>query len=318
MQVRRAGPLITPESYPAAGTNINGPSMLRVPEWVEGALGRYYLYFADHKGDSIRLAFADEIAGPYTLHPGGALGLTDSLFPTATPQNIQIRGEVQRAAVAAEGYDAHFTPHIASPDVIVDAVGQQIWMAFHGLCDDGSQLTRMAVSTDGVRFEVFEPMTAFPYLRIVPEPKRGRWLAMSMPGIVYSTTDLRRWDAGPMLSDRNFRHCAVLLRGSTLHVIWTRVGDAPEHLLHSTIDVGDDWTTEGMAGWRLSEPTSLLTPEQQWEGADLSIEPSVRGQVTERVHQLRDPAILADEGRLWLLYGIAGESGIALAEITDL
>ncbi len=318
MHVHRRGPLITPESHPAAGTNINGPSLLRVPDWVERPLGRYHLYFADHKGDSIRLASADDLAGPYVLHPGGALRLADSRFPTETPRDVVLRGEVQRAAVEAEGYDAHFTPHIASPDVIVDDGGRRIWMAFHGLCGDGSQLTRMAVSSDGVGFEALEPLVAFPYLRIVPQALRGRWLAMSMPGIVYSTHDLQRWTAGPMLFGDDFRHCALLLRGPILHVFWTRVGDAPEHILHSTVDVGDDWTTGDMATWRPSEPVSLLRPEEPWEGADLPIEPSVRGQVTERVRQLRDPAIHVDGDRVWLLYCIAGESGIALAEITGL
>jgi hypothetical protein len=176
----------------------------------------------------------------------------------------------------------------------------------------------MAVSSDGVHFEAFEPLTAFPYLRIVPEPMNGRWLAMSMPGIVYTTDDLRRWTAGPMLFGNDFRHAALLLGGSTLHVFWTRVGDAPEHLVHSTIDIGDDWTASDMAEWRPSEPATLLLPETSWEGADLPVEPSVRGQVTQRVCQLRDPAICVDEGRVWLLYCIAGESGIALAEITGL
>ena len=289
---------------------------MRVPDWVEDPLGRYYLYFADHKGDSIRLAHADDIGGPYTLYPDGALGLAASRFATETPRDIVIRGEVQRAAVVAEGYDVHFTPHIASPDVVVDDGRHRIWMSFHGLCEDGSQLTRMAVSSDGVRFEVFEPPTAFPYLRIVPRPSNGRWLAMSMPGIVYSTDDLRRWTAGPMLFGNDFRHCALLRRGPTLHVFWTRVGDAPEHILHSTIDIGGDWTASDMATWQPAGPVSLLRPEEPWEGADLAVEPSARGQVTAKVCQLRDPAICVDDDRVWLLYCIAGESGIALAEIT--
>lgn len=317
MEVVRHGPLITPQSHPAAGTNINGPSLLRVPAWVAQPLGRFYLYFADHKGDSIRLAVADDVAGPYEMVDGGAMALNDSHFPTSTPRGVEIRGEVQRAAIEAEGYDAHFTPHIASPDVVADHDTQRIWLAYHGLCEDGSQLTRMAVSGDGVRFRAFEPLTALPYLRIVPRPTDGRWLAMSMPGIVYTSDDLRHWTAGPMLFGNDFRHGALLLRGSTLHVFWSRVGDAPEHLLHSTIDVGDDWTTADMNGWTPSAPTSLLRPEEPWEGVDLPVGPSARGQVTEPVHQLRDPAILEDEGRVWLLYAIAGESGIALAELTD-
>jgi hypothetical protein len=35
----------------------------------------------------------------------------------------------------------------------------------------------------------------------------------------------------------------------------------------------------------------------------------------ERVRQLRDPALFEEEGRTYLLYSVAGESGIAIAEI---
>ena len=31
-------------------TNINGPSLIKVPHWMENPLGKYYLYFAHHKG----------------------------------------------------------------------------------------------------------------------------------------------------------------------------------------------------------------------------------------------------------------------------
>ena len=119
-----------------------------------------------------------------------------------------------------------------------------------------------------------------------------------------------------MLFERDFRHCALLQRVPTLHVFRTRVGEAPEHILHSTIDIGDDWTTAVMADWQPTEPVSMLLPQEAWEGAELPVAPSVRGQVTERVHQLRDPAIFVERERVWLLYCTAGESGIALAEIT--
>ena len=39
MEITRHGPIVMPDTHPAAGTNINGPSLLRVPDWVEGALG---------------------------------------------------------------------------------------------------------------------------------------------------------------------------------------------------------------------------------------------------------------------------------------
>ena len=50
--------------------------------------------------------------------------------------------------------------------------------------------------------------------------------------------------------------------------------------------------------------------------ADRPVEPSERGSVHRRVHQLRDPCIFQDEGRTYLLYSVAGEHGIAIAELT--
>ena len=50
------GPIIGPDLDPSIGQNIQGPSLIRVPDWVENRLGNYYLYFADHKGRYIRLA----------------------------------------------------------------------------------------------------------------------------------------------------------------------------------------------------------------------------------------------------------------------
>ena len=49
-------PIIGPDIHPSIGVNIQGPSLIRVPDWVENPLGKYYLYFADHKGLYIRLA----------------------------------------------------------------------------------------------------------------------------------------------------------------------------------------------------------------------------------------------------------------------
>ena len=55
-------PIIRPHMDDRMGSNINGPSLIRVPGWVEKPLGRYYLYFAGHKGAYIRLACADALA----------------------------------------------------------------------------------------------------------------------------------------------------------------------------------------------------------------------------------------------------------------
>ncbi len=125
------------------------------------------------------------------------------------------------------------------------------------------------VPSDGLTFTAHEPLVAFPYLRILPERSQGSWLAMSMPGILYRSADLRTWEPGAMVFGSDFRHCALLRPANTLHVFWTRVGDAPEHLLHSTIELVDDWSD-----WTPSEPETLLLPELPWEGVDLPNEPS--------------------------------------------
>ncbi len=57
----------------------------------------------------------------------------------------------------------------------------------------------------------------------------------------------------------------------------------------------------------------MLRPELPWEGAGLPVEPSRGGAIP--VNQLRDPAIFEEDGRIYLLYTVAGERGIALAEV---
>jgi len=73
-------PIIRPHMDDRMGGNVNGPSLIRVPDWVADPLGKYYLYFGHHQGKYIRLAYADELAGPWTVHRPGALELADSHF----------------------------------------------------------------------------------------------------------------------------------------------------------------------------------------------------------------------------------------------
>src|ERR1700739_4485805 len=78
-------PIITADLHPTIGVNIQGPSMIRVPDWIGNRLGEYYLYFAEHKGSYIRLAYADHPAGPWVVHPPGSLHLAQSRFFDRAP-----------------------------------------------------------------------------------------------------------------------------------------------------------------------------------------------------------------------------------------
>ncbi len=142
--------------------------------------------------------------------------------------------------------------------------------------------------------------------------ERDGWTyALAMPGQLYRSRDpLSGFEEGPRLFNPEMRHSALLVRGETLHVFWTQVGHAPERIQLSTIDISGDWS-----GWRESEPVELLRPELDWEGADAPLEPSVRSTAYGHVNQLRDPAIYEEDGRVYLLYAVAGESGIAISEV---
>ena len=328
MRVRRLvdGPIISPASHPSIGVNIQGPSAIRVPDWVGGRLGAYYLYFADHKGSYIRLAYADDPTGPWTVHPPGSLHLEQSGFPTEPPAVSPEQLAVFEARYKARGMPISHdilseitTPHIASPDVHVDPAHgdpahgdparRRIVMYFHGLDDVGTQVTRVAVSRDGIDFIAEPQILGRSYMRVFAHD--GMVYAMAMPGIFYRSRDgFRDFEIGPTLFNPHMRHAALLKRGNDLWVFWTQVGDAPERILLSRIDLSGEWS-----GWRASEPVEVLRPEFPWEGADAPLVPSIRSTAYGHVNQLRDPAILEDAGRVYLFYAVAGESGIALAEI---
>jgi len=301
LKIRRlaGNPIIRPHMDARMGENINGPSLIRVPDWLPNPLGRYYLYFAHHHGTYIRLAYADDLLGPWRTHEPGTLQLEQT--PCAR--------------------------HIASPDVHIDSVGRRLIMYYHGPVDParatlhpelasrypilGGQRSFVATSIDGIHFESGTEVLGSSYFRVF------RWgdytCALGMPGIFYRSEDgLMRFEEGPTLFSPDMRHTALKLDGDTLTVFYSQAHDCPEHILASTIALTPDWMN-----WVPSDPVSVLLPETEYEGADLPLVPSERGWAPQPVRQLRDPAIYREDGRTYLLYSVAGERGIAIAEILE-
>jgi hypothetical protein len=289
-------PIVRPDMLPEGdGDNINGPSLIRAPDWLPDRLARYYLYFAHHHGRYIRLAVADRLEGPWTIVPGGALTLSD-----------------------APGC----RDHVASPDVIVDDERKQIRLYFHGVSAlDGRQMSFVALSPDGRHFKARDDVLGTFYFRVVRW--RDRWIAMAKGGVVYRSTDgLSGFERNPRPAFRmkdklgnapgDVRHVALHLVGDTLLVYYTRIGDAPEAILRSRLDLSEDPRT-----WVASAPSMVLRPETDWEGARLPVAPSTFGASPGPENAVRDPAIFAEDGRVFLLYSVAGESGIAIAEILE-
>lgn len=277
------------------GTNINGPSLIRVPDWIKHPLGRYYLYFAHHSGKYIRLAYADSLEGEWTIYEQGTLHLDETAC----------------------------SDHLASPDVHVDNEAQEIRMYFHGYYQGRhqyDQVTMLAKSKDGVHFTALPEILGPSYFRVFQHQRCHYAIANNW----YDTVMNNRPLAGVLLRSKdgvtafksgqdfipNLRHAAVLLKGDRLLVFYSRYGDAPERVLISDVDLTQDWDK-----WIPSGPVTVLEPEMDYEGVAMPIVSSAVGVADEPMRELRDPAIYTEGEKTYLLYSVAGEQGIAIAEL---
>lgn len=350
MRLNDSQPIITPAMFTRAGTpstegiNINGPCVIRVPDWLKLSgdtthpEARYYMYFASHVGQYIRLAWARDLCGPWTLH--------------GTGEHIDVgcRGvlDLGKSVCLELGNGLSVRKHIASPDVWVDEPARRIVMYFHGPVfkedEKLDQRTLVAVSSNGLQFHQpghgIKPATLGPsYFRVFQH--RGRVYAVAGRGQLYraqkgtSVTSDDCWTVPenfdysrslwecrqqPLLQappskqagiEAMIRHAGVYLHGQSLDIFYSRIGDKPESIYCSRIDISsDDWND-----WiTVSPPSLVLTPSCEWEGADLDLQPSSSGWAVG-VRELRDPYVLEDEGKLFLFYCGRGEESIGVASL---
>jgi hypothetical protein len=266
--------------------NINGPSLIRIPSWVQPVKGKYYLYFSHHRGRRIELAYSDSIAGPWKIYGPGSISMEETIFDH----------------------------HMASPDVHIDEENRKIVMFFHGKKSDiRYQFTIRAVSKDGIHFECEDCALGKPYFRVFSFKNKVFALANNRgSAVLYASKSLYdRFEQGPLLLD-GCRHTAVYVKGDTLHIFYSSVGDKPERILHSQMVLTGDWRKDWIN--TLAGGTEILRPEFDWEGAGLPLEKSNPGPAA-RVNQVRDPYLFSEGDSCYLLYTIAGESGIAGARL---
>lgn len=295
------GPILRPDMMPKDdgvwSGNLNFPCVVRVPEWVERPLGRYYLYFSAHHGSYIRLAYADQVTGPWKIYEPGTLRLA----------------EVERV----NGSDRTEQRHVASPDVHVDNGRRQFRMYFHYFLPKLGHKSSVAFSTDGLRFDPRPGAIAGPYLRAFP--RDNAWLAIDDAGELLRSSDgiepfkplsdVVKQAATGNPKTAHFRHGGLLPDGDRLGIFYSRVGDAPERILFTQVRLAGEPTA-----WQASPPVPVLEPERDWEGAKADLVPStIMGQTN--VRQLRDPFVFREDGKTYLFYAVAGETGIAMAEV---
>jgi len=272
------------------GANVNGPSLIRTRPWMQNRLGAYYLYFAHHVGSYIRLAYADDLTGPWHIHEPGALSIDQMPWV----------------------YE-----HCASPDVHVDDDAQEIRMYVHAISDpapweEPRQSSYLASSRDGINFAPNPEELGPSYFRVWRSG--ADYFALSLGGALWRSHDgCSAFTPGPRLKGLppGTRHLAVLQRGGLVWTAWSVIGDCPERIMIGAFDPSGDWNT-----WAMMHVQELLRPEHAWEGAALPLRPSAVGLSQAPAHQLRDPCFFTDAGRDYLLYSVAGEAGIAIAAFT--
>ena len=143
-----------------------------MPDWVAAPIWKYYLYFADHKGTYICLAYADDLKGPWVVHPPGSLQLADSLFPRRGAGCLSgSRGGDQETAVGVEWI---------RDDVYVDTADETIVMHFQSLDGLGRQVTRVVTSSNGIHFTAQPDIFSRSYLRAFTNDSHT--YALVMPG----------------------------------------------------------------------------------------------------------------------------------------
>lgn len=347
-RLNNARPIITEamfESLGAAdeqGNNINGPSVIRLPEWVAAENradpnAAYYMYFAHHRGNYIRMAWAADIEGPWNLYQVGS-------NVSAGDRGVLDLGSDDRIYL---GNGITIYDHIASPDVLVDDENQRVVMYFHGPTrvngGSSSQKSLVATSKYGLDFSSsIQPVRLGRfYFRVFKY--NGNLYAISNSGYLFKAPhpsdpwtppagfDFRDdlWAKRPDspfqndIDDADFsgvpdrplrvRHCTVRLAGDTLQVLYTRIGDCPERIMMSTIDlsIGDYELWDSTF-----PPREILQAEPKWEGGDIPPRNSQGSTAPENVNELRDPYLFEDhDGKLYLFYCGRGEDAIGVAHL---
>jgi len=327
-------PMLIAEADSIGYRNINGPSLIKVPSWLDNPLGKYYLYFAHHKGGNIRLAYADSLNGQWTIANEPILPLAQSGLSTvsgkvsglSTLRKYTSLSETMALLTVASDYKKDFEakqkdqviatkptePHLASPDIIIDHERKEIRMYYHGVVEGTLQMSKVARSKDGLNFTPEDGILSLPYLRVFEY--RDQYYGLAMPGFLYRSDDglkdfevRRRWVFNP-----KSRHYGIHIDDSDLYIFHTKVGDAPEVIYYTRMDLSsEDWDD-----WSIEESRELMRPELDWEGVNLPVKPSMRGESGSPVHELRDPDVFEDaDGQLYILYTGQGEQHIGIAQL---
>jgi len=199
-KVTRLGEVITANSIPVgiAANNINGPTVFKRPNYFPAG-PEWIMYFAHHKGNSIRQATATSVEGPWQVLPETILEL--SKIP---------------------GHD-----HIASPEVVLHETFLELY--YHCPYRD-SQYTFIATTHNGIDWEYNPAAQGMFYMRIL-EKDYAIAKYKNEGGIIYRRSEGAFKEVKRILP--NMRHCAYM-EGK---LYWSCIGDSPETIFRGDLDL---------------------------------------------------------------------------------
>ena len=295
------------------------PTVIRVPDWVEHPPRPLLHVICEPHGDvhPSRLRRRDHRTME-DLRTGRAARARHGVL-SAAARSARNAGRLLHACCLAGSPDRCGAP--AAADVGARMVDERRAMAARSgfSCGVGEGARVRTVHTSGGiarrhHFELRPAITRQSYLRVFERDRFfyavARLGQLARPGIrsPASTPVPTRSGTPPTRTGSVTSRCSAQQQ---LHVFFTAIGDAPERVLMSTIDLTPDWMA-----WRASSPVDVLQPERPYECADMAAAPSQAGDVEERVRQIRDPFVFEEHGQTFLFYSTCGEQGIAGARLS--
>jgi hypothetical protein len=234
------------------------------------------------------MAYSNEITCNYKIYESGVFNLSQVTTNTSKPN------------------------HLASPDVIVDNKNQQIIMYFHCPYNNKctNQSTFYAISTDGINFVMQNENIIYPYFRYFCHDENEYGIAMNRTQNSSYTSLMKRNKLNKNFEEicrilPNSRHACIFKIYDKLFVLYSIVGDCPEHIYICELVI--DKTIE------TKNETSLIMPKLDYEHFNNVPKKSTYGMSHNAMCQLQDPYVYIENNIIYVLYVVAGEKGIAIS-----
>ncbi len=299
IKIKKLGLIFDPKIIPKnQRKSICNPCLIKTPTWFKNKLGKYYLYFADHKGKFIKLLYSDHL---------------DKGWKFFNKKILQINTKTK--------YDAF--NHIASPEVYINNNEKKIYMFTHSHSRSKiGQWTYLSLSKDGLSYisKFDQPLAPF-YFRLFKYKKYYYGIVKGGDLWRSKNIDTKYTQCQNLLSkkksastlhnkNRSIRHLGILREKENLYCVFSRIGDCPERIFYTKFHLSKNYSD-----WKFQKIKEILRPTFPYEGSNLKLKKSKPGDAPKAENALRDPYLFKNKNKTYLIYCVKGEKNFALSEI---